>query len=484
MKTFKKILLFFGILFFLLIGAIIAIPFLFKDKVNETVKREINKQLNATVDYSNVKLGLIKSFPNLRFSVDDLTVIGKDAFENDTLLRAKLAAIDLDIKKVVKGETYQVNSVLLDKILVNAIVLPDSSANWDILPEKKPKDEEKETKPFELALDKLQINEGYLIYDNQAVDEAMMLENLNLDGSANYKGAEAKVKSNVDAESIYVKATSGVLTFEDIDIDLDGLYNDGAIDVDNLLLGMSQFAYESETANAALNNVKLDLTGGFAENVADVQNLNFDIEQFSLNSGGVQYLNNAHVKSDIKGVADLGQAIFDLQDIKLSINALELLAKGQVIADDSKTDLDLEFSSNKNDFKSLLSLIPAAFTKDFNDVDASGLLELSGTVKGTLAENVIPAFNAHLKVENGTFKYPDLPTAVEDIQIAADITNTTNSIEGIEIDLPKAHIKVAQEPIDFSLNVKNPVKDPFVDLKANGKFDLAKIPDFFPIGRK
>ena len=104
MKIFKKILLFVGILLLLLLGAIIAIPFLFKDKVNETVKREINKQLDATVDYSNVQLGLFKSFPDLRFSVENLTVVGNDAFANDTLVRAKLASVDLDIKSVIKGE--------------------------------------------------------------------------------------------------------------------------------------------------------------------------------------------------------------------------------------------------------------------------------------------------------------------------------------------------------------------------------------------
>ena len=114
-------------------------------------------------------------------------------------------------------------------------------------------------------------------------------------------------------------------------------------------------------------------------------------------------------------------------------------------------------------------------------MNASGLLELDGSVKGTLAENVIPAFNAHLKIENGSFKYPDLPTAVNDIQLSADIKNSTNSISGIEVDIPKAHIKVADEPIDFSLGIKNPVEDPDVDLKANGQFDLSKVPDFFPI---
>ncbi len=81
----KKVLIGVGIFLVVLVGAVVAIPFLFKDKINARVKLEINKNLNAKVDYGDFGLSLIKSFPNFSFSLDDLSVVGIGAFEGDTL---------------------------------------------------------------------------------------------------------------------------------------------------------------------------------------------------------------------------------------------------------------------------------------------------------------------------------------------------------------------------------------------------------------
>ena len=110
-------------------------------------------------------------------------------------------------------------------------MLSDSSANWDILPEKKPKEAEveKEVKPLAFSLDKLQITEGYLLYDNQLVDESMILENLHVNGNAKYKGEAAKIKTDIQADHIFVEATSGDISITDLSLDVDGLYDTGDI---------------------------------------------------------------------------------------------------------------------------------------------------------------------------------------------------------------------------------------------------------------
>ncbi len=70
----KKVLLGALLLFVLLIGAIVAVPFLFKDEINAALKEEINKNLNAKVDYGSFDLSLLRSFPNFSFSIDDVSV--------------------------------------------------------------------------------------------------------------------------------------------------------------------------------------------------------------------------------------------------------------------------------------------------------------------------------------------------------------------------------------------------------------------------
>ncbi|MBP1651461.1 MAG: AsmA family protein, partial [Bacteroidetes bacterium] len=50
----KKILKITGILLIVLVAAAIAIPFLFKGKIMSIVKTELNKQLEADVDFKDV----------------------------------------------------------------------------------------------------------------------------------------------------------------------------------------------------------------------------------------------------------------------------------------------------------------------------------------------------------------------------------------------------------------------------------------------
>ena len=56
-------------------------------------------------------------------------------------------------------------------------------------------------------------------------------------------------------------------------------------------------------------------------------------------------------------------------------------------------DMDITFKTTKTDFKTLLSLIPAIYMKDFEDVKTSGKLALNGFAKGTYNDSILPAFD-------------------------------------------------------------------------------------------
>lgn len=82
----KKTFLILGIIFGLLLIALIAIPFLYKDKIVELTKREANKNLEATLDFRSIGLNLFENSPNFTLNIDDLTLVNKAPFAGDTLL--------------------------------------------------------------------------------------------------------------------------------------------------------------------------------------------------------------------------------------------------------------------------------------------------------------------------------------------------------------------------------------------------------------
>ena len=75
------------ILFILLI--MFTVPVVFKEKIKSKVEKVINESVNADIKFEDYRLGFFKNFPNLSFSLTDVSVVGKDKFENDTLASFK-----------------------------------------------------------------------------------------------------------------------------------------------------------------------------------------------------------------------------------------------------------------------------------------------------------------------------------------------------------------------------------------------------------
>ena len=69
----KKILKYLGFTLLFLIALIILLPIIFKGKIVEMVKEEANNNLNAQIDFGEFDLGLISTFPNFEFSIDNST---------------------------------------------------------------------------------------------------------------------------------------------------------------------------------------------------------------------------------------------------------------------------------------------------------------------------------------------------------------------------------------------------------------------------
>ena len=221
--------------------------------------------------------------------------------------------------------------------------------------------------------------------------------------------------------------------------------------------------------------------GDFSDDILDYSSTT-EIEKLSVARGIIGYLKDVKLAFDSKLNIDQKQKKYSFKDNKLSLNDLSLLFNGFVqIPDSTKTEMDINFKADKTTFKSLLSLIPAIYTKDFNDIKSSGNVELNGNAKGILQGNSYPAFALNLKVDNGKFQYPKLPTAVTDVFIDAHVNNSGGSLDNTIVNAPDLRLRMANEPIIARLKVLTPVSDPNIDLAAKGKINLADVQKFYPL---
>src|SRR5215212_2530420 len=118
----KKFLKYTGIVFLSLIVLAFLIPFLFKGKIVKLVKAEINKNIEAKVEFKNVSLSLFRHFPKLSIGLEDISVAGIHEFGNDTLLSAKRFDASVNLWSVISGSDMKVYAVYLRSPRIHALV--------------------------------------------------------------------------------------------------------------------------------------------------------------------------------------------------------------------------------------------------------------------------------------------------------------------------------------------------------------------------
>jgi len=206
------------------------------------------------------------------------------------------------------------------------------------------------------------------------------------------------------------------------------------------------------------------------------------ISGLTVDYDGIRYLNRAtlDIKADID--ADLAASEYAFRNSTLRLNDLVLALDGSVAMPAEDYDIDLSFATTKTDFKSLLSLIPAFYFKDFKGVEATGTVTAGGHIKGIYNDTHYPSFSLQLAVEDGSFKYPSLPAGVTDIAIRADITNPGGDLDNTTVAVDRFHLDIAHNPFDIRFILKTPVSDPWLDVSLQGTYDLGRTKEFYPIG--
>ena len=184
MKKFFRISI---IVIAVLFAAALVAPFLFKDKIITAIKNAANENLNATFDFKDLDLSFIRSFPSVYLALNDVSIVGKDAFKDDTLISASSIQVKAEFWKLITSGNTQVKYFGLLQPRIHLIALKDGKVNWDITkPEKESPTKSEESSPFHFSLQKYEITNGYLTYNDEALAMNTKIDNLNHTGKGDF----------------------------------------------------------------------------------------------------------------------------------------------------------------------------------------------------------------------------------------------------------------------------------------------------------
>ena len=166
MKFIKWIFITIFTLLFLLVAGGFILTYFYKDEIVAKVKSDINKNVDATIDFGSVDLSFLRSFPDFNLQIKDLNITGKDEFEGITLVDAKNIELDLNVMSVINSdEPIQINTIQFTKPAIHVIVLNDGKANYDIAKSSEGSTEEEASYNFQINLQKYSIVDGHITYD-------------------------------------------------------------------------------------------------------------------------------------------------------------------------------------------------------------------------------------------------------------------------------------------------------------------------------
>ncbi|MCP4442677.1 MAG: AsmA family protein [Aureispira sp.] len=222
-------------------------------------------------------------------------------------------------------------------------------------------------------------------------------------------------------------------------------------------------------------------SGDFTESTYDLYT-DTKIEALTVSMSRMRYFSKANV--DIQFNANIeskeGGMVIKLLDNSFRFNALKLLAEGELAIGEGMA-VDLKFSTPDTKFASVLSMIPGAYMKGFEDVKTNGTFAFDGYAKGLYQGNQIPSFGVNLSVENGDFQYPDLPMGIKDINTNIKVSSKSSNLDQMVVDVSKFHMKLGANPFDATLKLRTPISDPDIDSKINGTINLEELAKAFPM---
>ncbi|MGB7841631.1 MAG: AsmA-like C-terminal region-containing protein [Salinimicrobium sp.] len=254
-----------------------------------------------------------------------------------------------------------------------------------------------------------------------------------------------------------------------------------SFDVKHYEINDSRLTYVDEAANISLllEELNHEGNGDFSADISTLSTVSSTL--ISLNVDDVNYLNRNKLKLDADFKMDLKNLRYTFLENEALINQLPLKFDGYVQVNEDNNEMDISFKTPTSSFKNFLAVIPEEYSKNIEDVQTQGDFVVDGYIRGIVDDVHIPKMKINIASENASFKYPDLPKAVEDINIAAEVLNETGLPEDTYVNIEKLNFRIDRDAFRANGNLRNLTENMLVNMAVNGTVNLANLKQAYPI---
>ena len=320
----KKILKITGITLLIIIVLLAAAPFIFQSQIKSMVRNFINNSVNAQVEFNDVSLSFLSSFPQANVTVDELKITNFEPFKDETLASVKSLSFDMSVKELFKTADdgpIIVNSINVDEALVTLKTNKFGDTNYDIT---KKNDTENTTnenaKGFTLDIENYSINNSALTYIDESSNTNIYITELNHSGKGTFSETLSELDTNSEANVT-------------LSIDSTEYLSNNKVKLKALIdLDLKESKYTFKDNKGFINNLPLEFKG-YVQQLENGQDINITFEnpgsdfkdflavipeQYSKNISNVETTGTFKISGEIKGL--VSEETIPNLDIKIASN--------------------------------------------------------------------------------------------------------------------------------------------------------------------
>ncbi|GAA4894262.1 AsmA-like C-terminal region-containing protein [Flaviramulus aquimarinus] len=517
-KAFKII----GITLLILIALLIAIPFAFQGQIKNMVKQFINQNANAKVEFNDVSLSFIKSFPEAHVNVNTLVISNFEPFKDETFATVKDISFTMSIKELFKTANESpivINSINIEEALITLKTDKFGNNNYDITKEDTNNTSaENEADSFVFSIEDYQIKNSALTYIDELSKIVVHVTELNHEGHGTFSFETSELDTKSEANVSFTLDSTNYLSNNPIKLD-------ALIGLD---LEHSKYIFKEN--KGFINDLPLEFQG-YVQQLEHGQDINISFKNpesnfksflavipkaYSKNIEDVQTTGDFKVKGTIKGLSSdetipnldisitSNNASFKYPDLpkrvqNIVINTEIKNTTGKV--DDTYIDIKtLNFKIDDDVFKSSATIKNIAKNM-FVNANVDGVLNLANITKaypvqldnaltGILKANLNTAFdmnaietNAYNRIKNsGSASIRDFVFSSEDIVNPIHIAQAHLSFNPGTVSLNSFKAKTGDSDLDATGTINNLLGFLLSDNTLKGNFNVSsnlfKVSDF------
>ncbi len=496
-----------------------------KNSIRSKIEKEMDNQVNAIVAFDDFGVSILRDFPNVTITLNNLLVTGKGEFANDTLAAANEIDLELKTLKLIVREV-ELKSIHLNTPFISLQVLKNGHNNFSIIPTDTTKAAIQPAAPtaLHIALDQVSISNGDIEYHDQTNDVIAHLKKMTYSGKGDFNQDIFDLKTVTDIKEFTLDyGTTRLFAKKEVEIDLNmGVdLNKNFFVLKENFLRVNHFRFGVQGDFSILNN-GYDFNLRFSTEATDFKNIISllpgmfmkDMEDISTEgklafNGFIDgnYLPETKEYPSFLANIKVSDAIFKIDTLPNAIKNIQMeMAISNLASTLDSTTIDIKHfqcQMEKHSIKGRLKVkgvnnlaIDTDIIADLDlgeiermyplkGIDLKGLADFNLKALGNIVYNngnlkELPVFTLNANLSNGRVKYEKLPAAIDNISLQFSASNASGDPENTIIDFKKFHLDLDKNKIRGFIAIEGyNILNVNTDIKVD--IDLADIEKLYPI---